>query len=75
MEKENINTEQHTFNGLNRRAMMFGIPLEAVATSIFISMGVTLPMMYFLGGHCCFYSCPCRFWPFYGQFVPMTTKP
>ena len=36
MEKENIHTEQHTFNGLNRRAMMFGIPLEAVATSSFI---------------------------------------
>lgn len=49
MEKENIYTEQHTFNGLNRRAMMVGIPLGAVATSIFIAMGVTLPMMYFLG--------------------------
>ena len=49
MEKENIHTEQHTFNGLNRRAMMFGIPLEAVAISVFIGMAITLPMLFFLG--------------------------
>lgn len=35
MEKEDINTAQATFNGLSRQAMVFGIPLPALAVSLF----------------------------------------
>lgn len=49
MKTEDIHTEQATFNGLNRQAMILGIPLQAVATCLFIGMAVALPMTYFLG--------------------------
>ncbi|MDO1509548.1 MULTISPECIES: VirB3 family type IV secretion system protein [unclassified Neisseria] len=49
MKREDIHTEHPTFNGLNRQAMMFGIPLQAVATCLFSGMMFSLPMTYFLG--------------------------
>lgn len=55
MQKEDIHTEQHTFNGLSRQAMWLGIPLPAFAACGFIGMMATLISMPFLQGRALFF--------------------
>ena len=47
---ENINTEQPTFNALNRQAMIFGVPVVGLAVSGFVLVMATMLAMPFLGG-------------------------
>jgi type IV secretion system protein virB3 len=55
MEKEDINTAQATFNGLSRQAMVFGIPLPALAVSLFIGVMATMATLPFLQGRALFF--------------------
>ncbi|MDO4997320.1 MAG: VirB3 family type IV secretion system protein [Neisseria sp.] len=55
MQKEDINTDQATFNGLNRKAMVFGIPLPALAVCGFIGVMATMIAMPFLEGRALFF--------------------
>ena len=55
MGKEDIHTEQFTFNGMGRKAMVFGIPLPALAISGFIGMMTVLIAMPFLEGRALFF--------------------
>lgn len=45
---ENINTEYPTFNGLNRQAMIWGVPLMPLAVCGFVLMMLTMIAMPFL---------------------------
>lgn len=53
--KENIHTEQQTFNGLARQAMVMGVPLPALAACGFAGMMATLVAMPFLQGSALFF--------------------
>lgn len=55
MKHEDINTAQATFNGLSRQAMVFGIPLPALAVSLFIGVMVTMATLPFLQGRALFF--------------------
>lgn len=51
---EDINTEQPTFGGLARQAMVLGVPLPALAVSGFIGLMAVLGTMPFLQGKALF---------------------
>ena len=46
--KEDIHTEQPTFNGMNRRAMVAGIPLPALAACGLAAVILTMATLPFL---------------------------
>ena len=48
--KEDIHTEQPTFNGMNRRAMVAGIPLPALAACGLAAVILTMATLPFLEG-------------------------
>ncbi|MGB4882424.1 MAG: VirB3 family type IV secretion system protein [Neisseria sp.] len=53
-EKEDINTEQPTYNALGRSAMFFGVPILALAVCGFVGVLGTLLAMPFLEGRALF---------------------
>lgn len=55
MKREDIHTEQATFNGLSRQAMLWGIPLPAVVACIFVGMMTAMFSMPFLQGKALFF--------------------
>ena len=55
MKREDIHTEQATFNGLSRQAMLWGIPLPAVVACIFVGMMTAMLSMPFLQGKALFF--------------------
>ena len=55
MKKEDIHTEQATFNGLNRRAMVLGIPLPALAVCGFTAILLTMVTLPFLEGRALYF--------------------
>ena len=52
---EDINTEQMTFNGLSRQAMVIGVPLPALAVCGFIGVMAAMIAMPFLQGSALFF--------------------
>lgn len=52
---ENINTQQLTFNGLSRQAMVIGVPLPALAVCGFVGVMATLLAMPILEGSALFF--------------------
>ncbi|WP_367418908.1 VirB3 family type IV secretion system protein [Snodgrassella alvi] len=50
MNKEDINFEQLTFNGLGRQVMVLGVPLTALATCLLLTFLITFLLMPFLNG-------------------------
>ncbi len=55
MKKEDIHTEQATFNGLNRRAMVLGIPLPALAVCGLAAVILTMATLPFLEGRASYF--------------------
>ena len=55
MQKENIDTEQPTFNGLSRQAMVLGMPVLAIAACGFVSMMLMTVSLPFLQGKALFF--------------------
>ncbi|WP_107688770.1 VirB3 family type IV secretion system protein [Neisseria wadsworthii] len=52
---ENIDTEQPTFNGMARQAMVIGVPLPALAASGFVGMMATMISLPILEGSALFF--------------------
>ena len=53
--KEDIHTEQPTFNGMNRRAMVAGIPLPALAACGLAAVILTMATLPFLEGRALYF--------------------
>ncbi|WP_230340290.1 hypothetical protein [Paralysiella testudinis] len=57
---EDIHTEQMTFNGLARQAMVIGVPLPALAICGFTGVMASMVAMPFLEGSALFFCCYLR---------------